>query len=98
MLEIRLFNARSINSTNKINELQCYLSAYKPDILCITETWLHSTTSSSLLIGSTCYSVFRNDRPVDRRGRGVCVIVNNTTVAVIVNFELYHVYTCCRRA
>lgn len=46
---------------------------YKPDIVCITETWLHS----EILLSECCvtgYSCLRCDR--DTRGGGVAVFVN----------------------
>jgi exonuclease III len=65
-----------------MNELHCYLSVKKPDILCVTETWLQPVANNSLLTAGTCYSVFRKDRNYNRRGGGVCILVNSASITV----------------
>ena len=52
------------------------------DIVCITETWLKSTISDSLLLPSNKHTIFRKDR-AGSLGGGVCVITNNTTVKAV---------------
>jgi exonuclease III len=78
-----MFNARSINNCDKLNDLRCYLSVKNPDIVCITETWLQPATHSSLLTAGTSYSVFRKDRVSQGRGGGVCILVNRMFVTAV---------------
>ena len=56
-VSVAVINARSIN--NKLGELSILCNAKKPDIICITETWL--TTNHTLHLPN--YAVFRRDRP-----------------------------------
>jgi len=68
-----LCNCRSI--IPKFDEL-CVLNATKkPDIIFLTETWLHSNIKDEI-ISIPNFNIFRNDR-VNKRGGGVCVYVNN---------------------
>ena len=52
----------------------------KPDILCITETWLQPALPNSLIVFDSNYSVFRTDRSSDRTGGGVCILTSNATI------------------
>ena len=52
-------NARSI--VNKIPDLHELVAKINPDIICITETWLHNEIDSFSL-GLSSYSIFRKDR------------------------------------
>src|SRR5664279_1186653 len=91
---MRLFNAHSI--CNKLSELHYLLSSDKPDVVCITETWLHSGINNSILTGDIAYSVFRSDRSVSHHG-GVCVLTNNNTVravSVVLPPRFSHVELC----
>ena len=62
----------------KIEETRILCSLKKPDVVCITETWLDSSVDSSL-IHISGYSLCRNDRK-DRRGGGVAVYIRNEIV------------------
>ena len=76
-LKCVLFNACSFK--NKLSALHHLLHTDSPDIVCITETWLHSGVSDSLLIDNLPYSVFRKDRDNSPHG-GVCILTKNVTV------------------
>ena len=57
----------------------------KPDVLCITETWLKPITVNSLLTDDCHFSVYRTDRSAPAAcGGGVCVITNNDTIKAIM--------------
>lgn len=63
-------NARSVvNKTDKLEEL---LFSYNPDILVITETWLHADILDSEIV-PTSYCLLRSDR--DGRGGGVAIAI-----------------------
>jgi exonuclease III len=81
LYSINLFNARSLK--NKFCELHCHLNKDNPDIVCITETWLHSSTPDSAVISESNFSPFRKDRPNDREGGGVCILINNATTEAV---------------
>jgi hypothetical protein len=81
-LPVSMFNARSSNNCNKMNDSRCYLSVKKPVILCITETWLQPATNSSWLTPGTCYALVRNDCIFDWHG-GVCILINSVTVTAV---------------
>ena len=62
-------NARSI--VNKFEQFETYVHDLNPDIIGITEscTTSHIFDSELTIDG---YDLFRQDRPVDRDGGGVC--------------------------
>lgn len=76
-------NARSINSIDKINKLHHLLDTVKYDIVCITESWLDSSTPNSVLLHDCDYSIFRKDRPSDKIGGGVCILTKNSTITAV---------------
>ena len=76
-------NARSI--VNKLDELALYVSEEKPDVIGITETWLHEDILNSE-IGFKGYTVFRKDRisNIKIRGGGVMLYISNKFNAIEV--------------
>jgi hypothetical protein len=59
------------------------LNTTNPDIVGVTESWLNSTISDSVIISDTNFSIFRKDRIDTRVGGGVCILVNNATVKTV---------------
>lgn len=59
---------------NKTDKLEKILLAYAPDILVITETWLHPSIHDSEIIPEY-YSLIHKDR--DSRGGRVAIIIKN---------------------
>ena len=58
---------------NKFEQFETYVHDLNPDIIGITESWTASHIGlfdSELTIDG--YDLFRQDRPVDRDGGGVC--------------------------
>jgi hypothetical protein len=55
-LSCTLFNARSLN--NKLFDLHYLLCTDKPDILCITETWLQPTLPNNLIVFDSIIILF----------------------------------------
>jgi len=72
------FNARSLNSVSKRQELLRILDEEKFGVILITETWLNETTPSALLCHNTNYALYRCDRKGNRHGGGVCMFVHNS--------------------
>jgi len=57
----------------KIDELEVVAALKKPDVICLTETWLNSSIDSSV-INVTDYRLCRTDRE-DRKGGGTAIYV-----------------------
>jgi len=72
-------NARSI--INKFDIFQSWVTAVKPDLIGITETWANKNIFDSEL-ALPGYDLFRKDRPTDREGGGVILYVNSDLHAV----------------
>jgi exonuclease III len=72
-----LINARSLK--NKLNDLHEFIYSERPDILCVTETWLNASVSDSLIVQDTGYGVCRQDRQ-HTEGGGVCILYNTNSV------------------
>lgn len=62
-------NARSL--ANKLDQLEAILLGLAPDIVAVTETWLHSSISDSNAVPSG-YAIVRKDR--GSRGGGVALL------------------------
>ena len=77
-----LCNARSI--CNKLSELSDFVNLSLPDIICISETWLNTAYSSSVL-GLKNYAIYRKDRL--NRGGGVLLAIKNNLVSNEVMFS-----------
>ena len=80
-IKVELFNARSIK--NKLHDFHYLLQVAKPDVVCITETWLNSSISDNLLVNDSSYCVFRTDRHVSKAGGGVCILTNNNSINAV---------------
>ena len=78
-----LLNAQSIRS--KFAELECIVSLDKPDIICITETWMSEVINGDRIqdFELAGYNLFSYSRQT-RQGGGVFVYVNSMHSAVIV--------------
>ena len=70
-----MFNARSLNSKDRLLHLHALLYSQAFDIVLITETWLNNGTPSSLLDPDNRYNVIRCDRQHGQAG-GVCAFVS----------------------
>ena len=69
-LKVLYYNARSI--VHKIDELRSNCLLYKPDIVCVTETWLDSVIENSEL-SIPDYELIRLDR--NRQGGGIAIFI-----------------------
>ncbi|KAI3386713.1 hypothetical protein SNEBB_010555 [Seison nebaliae] len=80
-----LFNARSLR--NKLDEFKALLTTEKPDIVAITETWIHSNPDGRDFIGEydmPGYKLFHKDR-TDREGGGVLLYVQERLQPVAID-------------
>jgi len=78
---VSTFNARSI--CNKLPELHRLLYHETRHVVLITETWLNKNICDGFLDPDRKYCIFRCDRN-DRRGGGVCILVNCELKAIRV--------------
>lgn len=70
-----MFNARSIATVGKMDELRLLCSSHKPHFLIVTESWLTSN-HDSVLFHVDGYNLFRQDR-LGATGGGVVVWTNS---------------------
>jgi hypothetical protein len=69
---------------NKIDELRVNIIPQRPDVIAVTETWLHSEILNSEL-NLPGYQIFRQDRRTSRKGGGLILYINNNLAAMRVN-------------
>ena len=74
-------NARSL--CNKLIDLNILLLASDFDLIFVTETWLHSAITDSLLLSKSSYTLIRKDRP-DKYG-GVAIFVKHGLKTVCID-------------
>lgn len=60
---------------NKVDVLESVILSYKPQVVVITETWLHNDISDSEIVPPG-YAILRNDR--SSRGGGVAILYQDT--------------------
>jgi hypothetical protein len=96
ILRCTMFNARSLNSKDKLLHLHALLYSRAFDIVLITETWLNNGTPSSLLDPDNRYNVIRCDRQHGQAG-GVCAFVSKflEVVEVPVTQRFPTLEICC---
>ena len=67
------FNSLSADNFSKLSQLKAYISMYKHDYIGLSETYLDSSLSDSLL-KIDGHNLVRADHPSDiKRGGGVCI-------------------------
>ena len=77
-------NIRSI--CNKFDEFKLIVEELKPDIICITETWLNNTIIDNE-IELINYCLYRKDREI-RRGGGIAVYINKTRlISELIDYD-----------
>lgn len=83
-------NVRSI--VYKVDQVLPNILSSEYNILCLTETWLHSNISSSEYFPNN-YIVYRSDRDFDKsnksRGGGVLIAVENAFITTKMNLNIF---------
>ena len=79
------FNARSLRSNLSAFHSVIYSNEYH--IICVTETWLDSNILDGLLDLNNKFKIFRRDRAAERKGDGVCILVNKSIDACNIDFS-----------
>ena len=72
-MKILYTNARSI--VNKIQELKLYVNAVLPDVIAITEAWIHDGISNDYLQIPDYSIVTRHDHNDTTQGRGGGILI-----------------------
>ena len=65
-------NSLSTHNFSKLTQLKAYISIYKRDFICLSETYLDSSVPDSLL-EIDGYDLIRSDHPNDIKRGGVCI-------------------------
>ena len=78
-LKCMYFNARSI--TNKVDELQLCINDENPDVIRITETWLHEEIVDSEL-NAFDYTIYRHDRN-NKQGGGAALLIKKSINSIL---------------
>ena len=67
-------NSLVAHNFSKLCQLEAYNSLYNYDVICISETYLHSSVShNNENIQLDGYSLIRSDHPSDSKRGGVCL-------------------------
>jgi len=77
-------NARSL--VNKMDYLRSEVMVLEPDIICITESWMNDSLGEDE-IKLDGYTLFRRDREVNCKGRGVLLYVRDILRPVHVEWK-----------
>jgi hypothetical protein len=80
-LNIGHINARSLNDSDKFEEIVSLVLEHKLDIFAVSETWLNNSTSSDLFNIPGFSPMFRLDRSDGRRAGGVSLFTSLSIVA-----------------
>ena len=85
-LSVCHWNLNSITTYNfsKLTQLKAYISTYKEDFICLSETYLDSSTPNNL-IDIEGYNLVRADHPDDTKRGGVYVCYKESLPVKIIN-------------
>ena len=76
-------NSLSAHNFSKLPQLKAYISVYKHDFLCLSETYLDSFTPDGLL-EIDGYNLVRTDHPNNIKGDGVCICYKEALPARVI--------------
>ena len=73
-LSVCHWNSNSITAHNflKLSQLQAYISTYRHDFMCLSETYLDSSSPSNIIDTEGCKLVL-SDHPDNIKRGGVCI-------------------------
>ena len=77
-------NSLSAHNFSKLTQLKAYISKYKHDFICLSETYLDSSIPDSLL-EIDGYNLIRLDHPNDIKRGGVCIYFKEILPVRIIN-------------
>ena len=84
------WNLNSITAHNfsKLNQLKAYISTYKYDFICLSETYLDSSTPNNL-IDIEGYNLVRADHPNDIKRGGVCIYYKESLPVRVISLPSF---------
>ena len=77
-------NSLSAHKLSKLTQLKAYISIYKHDFICLSETYLDSSIPDSLL-EIDGYDLIRSDHPNDIKRGGVCIYYKESLPVMAIN-------------
>ena len=77
-------NGITVHSFSKLSQLKAYVSIYKHDFICLSETYLASSTASNI-IDIEGYNFFRSDHPDDIKRAGVYIYYKESLPIWVIN-------------
>ena len=89
-LSVCHWNLNSITAHNfsKLTKLKGYISSYKYDVICLSETYLDSSTPNNL-IDIEGYNLVRADHPDYTKRGGVCIYYKESLPVKIINLPYF---------
>ena len=89
-LSICHWNLNSITAHNflKLSQLKAYISTYKHDFICLSETYLDSSTPSNI-IDIEGYKLVRSDHPDNIKRGGVCIYYKESLPVRVINLPFF---------
>ena len=84
------WNLNSITAHNlsKLTQLKAYISTYKYDFICLSETFLDSSTPYNL-VNIQRYNLVRADHPDNTKRGGICIYYKESLPVRVINFPYF---------
>ena len=82
-------NSITAHDFSKLTQLKAYISTYKYDFICLSETYLDSTTPNNL-IDIEGYNLVRADHPDDTKRGGVCIYYKESLPVRVINLPFFN--------
>ena len=81
-------NSLSAHNFSKLTQLKAYNSTYKYDFICLSETYLDSSTPDSL-IDIEGYKLIRADHPYNIKRGGVCIYYKESLPVRVISLPYF---------
>ena len=81
-------NSITAHNSSKLTQLKAYISTYKYDFICLSETYLDSSTPNNL-IDIEGYNLVCADHPDDTKRGGVCIYYKESLPVKITNLPYF---------
>ena len=81
-------NSITENNFSKLTRLKAYVSTNKYDFICLSETFLDSSTPDNL-VDIQGYNLVRADHPDNTKRGGVCIYYNESLPVRVINLPYF---------
>ena len=81
-------NSITAQNFSKISQLKAYISSYKHDFICLSETYLDSSTPNHL-IDIEGHRLVRSDHPDNIKRGGVCIYYKEAPPVRVMNLPFF---------